>query len=275
VALSGDGGDELFGGYPRYFWAGRIESLRKRLSLSGARRLGRVLEHIPELLWDSVVARCGGKRLAGSEGLSARVKRLAGYLATPPERVYQQMTSAWCTPSLLLGHSPQHRLGPDVQRFPELCWAQQMMAVDQTNYLVDDILTKVDRASMAVSLEVRVPLLDHRLVEWSWRVPLAFKLAPRGDRGKLLMRAVLYRHVPRDLIERPKAGFSMPMGLWLRNELRPWAEELLSPAAMKNDGVLDPAIVQQIWQEHLNGQNRLPQLWTVLMFRQWLARWRQ
>ena len=148
------------------------------------------------------------------------------------------------------------------------------MAVDQEHQLVGDFLTKIDRTSMAVSLEVRVPLLDHRLVEWSWRVPPEFKLNSRGDRGKRILRAVLDRYVPRELTDRPKMGFGMPMGRWLRRELRPWAENLLSPDRIRGTGVLAVDPVRRAWQEHLDGVDRLPQIWTALMFLQWSERWR-
>jgi len=127
---------------------------------------------------------------------------------------------------------------------------------------------------MAVSLEVRVPLLDHRLVEWSWRVPRHYNMSPSGDRGKLLLRHVLYRHVPAALIERPKMGFGMPMADWLRTTLRPWAEDLLHSQSLRQNGPLDFKTVETAWREHLAGHNRLAQIWTVLAFEHWQRRWR-
>jgi asparagine synthase (glutamine-hydrolysing) len=245
VCLSGDGGDELFGGYPRYFWAKRIEALRQRLPPSVARLAASILQAVPAAVWDRAVNPALGYRYSSAEGLAYRVRRFASYLGCDRDSAYVQTMSVWRNPEQLLGFQAKHPIGADAVHYPELSWAEEMMLIDQGNYLQDDILTKVDRASMAVSLEARVPLLTHPLVEWSWQIAPSLKLADKGDRGKLVLRELLYRHVPKELIERPKQGFGMPIGKWLRGPLKDWAASLL---------------------------NRQSMLWTVLMYRQWHQR---
>lgn len=274
VALSGDGGDELFGGYPRYFWAGRIENLRRRLSPTGAAILGRMLGKVPANLLNGADRLVFGGNLGGANGLSSRVHRFGEYLIHPPADVYDSIVSAWKRPAEIFSaeYHEAKTFAPHLERYSGLPWAASMMAVDQEHYLQDDILTKMDRASMAVALETRAPMLDHRLVEWAWRLPLQYKLSDHGDTGKLLLREVLYRHVPRELIDRPKMGFGMPIGQWLRNELRGWAEEMLTPNRLADAG-LNAETVLYKWREHLSGKNHLPEIWTVLMWIKWQEIW--
>ena len=275
VVLSGDGGDELFGGYPRYFWAGRIENLRRRLTPAGAAVVGRVIGKSPASLWNNTDRLFFGGKLGGANGLASRVHRFGEYLMHPPAELYDSIVSAWKQPAeIMLGeYQESKKLAPNLEQYSSLPWAASMMAVDQEHYLPDDILTKVDRTSMAVALEARAPMLDHRLVEWAWRLPLQYKLSDHGDTGKLLLREVLYRHVPRELIDRPKMGFGMPIGKWLRKELRDWAEEMLEPNRLSNVG-LNAEAVLSMWREHLSGKNRLPEIWTVLTWVQWQEKWK-
>ncbi len=264
VALAGDGGDELFGGYPRYYWAGRIQAARRRLGVL-APALAAALNVVPEAVWDGPVSALTGGRFTGSQGLAHRVRRLAGYLSVPEDQVYGLLEAAWPTPPVAACGTGG--AGPDPAAFAGRGWAERMMAADQASYLPDEVLTKVDRASMAVSLEVRVPVLDHRVVEWAWTVPAALKLPASGDRGKPLLRAVLDRHVPAALMERPKMGFGVPLGPWLRGPLRPWAEALLEHADA--DPLLDAAALRARWRAFVAGRADDLAVWTALAYLAW------
>lgn len=273
VAVSGDGGDELFGGYPRYFWASRIESLRRRLTPFGAAALAFLFDRVPGPALDGADKWLFRGKLGGANGLSERARRFAEYLRCAPEDVYRSIVSAWKYPQNPLSAEMDRALCPDLTGYAHLPWAERMMAVDQAHFLPDDMLTKVDRATMSVGLEARAPLLDHRLVEWSWRLPVGYKLSDRGDQGKLLLREVLYRFVPKEIMDRPKMGFGMPIGKWLRAELRDWAEDILGPERLSGVG-LNAQVVRQMWREHLAGSNRLPEIWTALMWVQWQEKWK-
>lgn len=274
VSLSGDGGDELFAGYNRYFWGRRIWQkigwLPQILRQTAARALTR---HSPQA-WDRGFTRAGAF-------LPAKFKlptpgddlhKLAGILAVPdPDAMYVGLVSHWKHPeAVVMGSAEPVTAVSDRENWPELPdFTQRMMYLDAITYLPDDILVKVDRASMGVSLEVRVPYLDHRVVELAWRMPLSLKI--RGLQGKWLLRQVLYRYVPPSLIERPKTGFGMPIDRWLREPLRDWAEALLNERRLRNEGFFDPQPIRQKWVEHLTGErNWQYDLWDVLMFQSWL-----
>lgn len=279
VALSGDAGDELFGGYNRYFWGPRVWKHVGWMPFGARRLLGSALRTVPVAQWDAAHQVVG--RLVPGLGAVARVgdkaHKLAARLHTvrAQEDLYTSLVSEWPDPASVLNFSgtpepgsllddplPNHGLND-----PRL----RMMYRDALTYLPDDILCKVDRAAMAVSLETRVPLLDHRVVELAWRLPVSMKI--RGGTGKWALRQVLYKYVPRELIERPKAGFGVPIGDWLKGPLRAWADDLLSPDRLSTQGYFKPLVIQRTWQEHLSGKRDWTnRLWAVLMFQDWLER---
>lgn len=251
VSLSGDGGDELFGGYNSYRLAPRIWTKLKLLPFPLRLLASRALSGIP------------------FPGKISKILRL--FSARDQQNFYKILSSHWIAPDLaikggeILSDSSSALQCHSVDSFEH--W---MMALDTSQYMADDVLVKVDRAAMANSLETRVPLLDHRLVELAWQLPLHMKI--RNGVGKWILREVLYRHVPRHLIERPKKGFSVPLGQWLRGPLRDWAENLLDERRLVSDGYFHPESISTLWRAHLSGKcdNSL-KLWSVLMFQDWLA----
>jgi asparagine synthase (glutamine-hydrolysing) len=276
VSLSGDGGDELFGGYNRYLW---VTKLWRRFGwLPGSVRslMSDALRAVPQGGWDGaaelispLLPRSGGKRRLGEQ-----IHKFAGVLGEPgPERMYLNLVSQWKLSERMVLGAPRIRktLLDDPSWTTVSDVTQQMMLRDLVTYLPDDILVKVDRATMGVSLEARVPFLDHRLVEFAFRIPLGMKV--RNGEGKWILRQLLYRHVPREMIERPKMGFGIPIGSWLRGPLRPWAEELLSSARLTSEEFFDPKPIRARWTEHLSGRRSWGyHLWTILMFQAWHSR---
>jgi asparagine synthase (glutamine-hydrolysing) len=264
VTLSGDGGDELFGGYGRYLRSRAIWNALGSLPQSARMPSARMLRALGKLL----------PNRKGPLRLGDKAYRLAGYVAAGArEQVYWWALSHWEDPTrvVLNAREPQTvlnsiRSAAEVGGFEDC-----MMLTDLVNYLPDDVLTKVDRASMAVSLEARVPLLDHRVVEFAWKLPLRFKI--RRGITKWILRQVLYEYVPRDLIDRPKMGFGVPMASWLRGPLRGWAEDLLSESSLRRHGLLEVGPIRNKWAEHLSGaRNWQYLLWDVLVFQDWHAR---
>jgi asparagine synthase (glutamine-hydrolysing) len=267
VALSGDGGDELFGGYNRHVAAPPLWSKVRKLPLPVRAAAGRPLGRISS----SFLSRLASWRGGGGAHWGGKLQKAfrVGASARSFDDIYCSFLDEWAfedSPVRGEGEGPGFPLDLGVPTPDSI----RMMYCDAVTYLPDDILCKVDRASMAVSLESRVPFLDHRVAEVAARIPLEMKI--NGRRGKQILRRLLAREVPTGLFERPKAGFGIPVGEWIKGSLRPWAEELLDPKRLSEQGYFDPAIVRRRWRDHLSGQrNSTPALWAILMFQAWLV----
>jgi asparagine synthase (glutamine-hydrolysing) len=273
VALSGDGGDELFGGYNRYFWGQDIWRKIGWMPKSARGAMARGLTALPPQGWDRIFTAIEPilplRLRANLPG--DKLHKLAGVLAcVSPEAMYRGLVSFWEPESVVLGASEPPTALTDRGQWADIPdFTQRMMFLDSVSYLPDDILAKVDRAGMAVSLEARMPLLDHRVVEFAWTLPLDMKI--RGGQGKWPLRQLLYKYVPRELIERPKMGFGVPIDVWLRGPLREWAENLLDESRLRKEGFFNACTVREKWNEHLAGsRNSASLIWTVLMFQAWL-----
>ena len=271
VSLSGDGGDELFGGYTKYSISPRLWNGVNRLP-RGLRSLAAAgITTVSPALWNRLLSPLmaispGHFRYANAGEKLHKMALILG--ARDPDDIYRRVH--WDEPaSVVLSGIEPETLAADRKRWPTLPEiAQRIMFLDLVTWLPDDILAKVDRAAMGVSLETRVPMLDHKVVEFAWRVPLSMKI--RNGQGKWLLRQALYKHVPRELIERPKSGFDVPIGDWLRGPLRGWAESLLQDERLRREGFLNPSVISNTWNQHLSGKRDWQQaLWNVLMFQAW------
>jgi asparagine synthase (glutamine-hydrolysing) len=265
VAVSGDGGDELFGGYNRYFAAERLWDRMRRIPSPVRAGIGSGLGAIPPEFWNRLIR----LRASGApQHLGAKVQK--GLRVAAKSRgfddLFESFLDEWAgEPSPVLGASGVSGFDLGVDGPAPV----RMMYADAVAYLPDDIMAKVDRASMAVALETRAPFLDHRVAAVAARIPIDMKI--RGGKGKMILRKLLYREAPAELFERPKAGFAVPVGEWIKGPLRPWAEDLLDPSAMKGQGWFDTDRIHQRWQQHLSGQrDSSVAMWAVLMFQAWL-----
>jgi asparagine synthase (glutamine-hydrolysing) len=269
VCLSGDAGDEVFGGYPRVWHTAALERALARVpraaravaaaALRGASR-GKVVDLV-------------GRALGGRRRLAERLRMAAGALAVdPPEALFHYVMSLWRDPAQAVPDAaePLDALATPGQWPPLPTATERLMYLDAVTHLPGQMLTKVDRATMAVSLEGRIPLLDPRIIEFAGRLPLPLKV--RGGRGKWVLRQLAYRYVPRALLDRPKHGFNVPLSAWLRGPLRPWAEALLDERRLREEGHLAAGPVRRVWDDLVRGRtNRTYEVWTVLMFQAWLA----
>lgn len=273
VSLSGDAGDELFCGYNRYVLTRKLWQRIGRLPLPVRRLAAAGICGLSPMVWNALLRPLRPLMLASLRhaNVGDKLHKGAGLLASPSvEMLYLSLISGWEPYGLVLGaQEPLTHLRGKPLPLTGLDDVQRMMVLDTITYLPDDILVKVDRAAMGLSLETRVPFLDHRVVEFAWQLPQHLKL--RGRVGKWALRQVLYRHVPKALIERPKMGFGVPIDSWLRGPLREWAEDLIDESRLRQEGYFNPAPIRKKWAEHLSGQrNWQHHLWSVLMFQAWL-----
>lgn len=272
VALSGDGGDEVFAGYNRYFHGERFIKAANIFPKLLKSFVSGGINLLPPDKWSLINHVLPGR--FKTPQLGDKLYKLQDILSHDQSMIYRRLVSHWGEPELLVKNAHElesvllkNDFASDVDGIIE-----RMQLLDTVTYLPDDILTKVDRASMGVSLEARVPLLDHRLVEFAWQLPMHMKI--RNGKGKWILRQLLYRYVPKELVDRPKMGFGVPIGDWLRGPLREWAEELLNRKNIEGQGYLNAELIQKKWQEHLSGKHNWQyHLWNILIFQSWHEKW--
>lgn len=283
VVLSGDGGDELFGGYNRYFWGPRLWEKVSWLPYSMRVLLGKSISSLPPYFWDYM-----GQPLSINQ-FGHKIHKFSNRLKyiQNNKQLYRSLISQWNSPTeLMRGNQfgeeiiePISPIDMDLTKYDFQDSASQMMVYDTINYLPNDILTKLDRAAMATGLETRAPFLDHDVAQLSWKLPMDMKIryekmSPKGGISKWALRQILYKYVPSELIDRPKAGFGIPIGEWLKGPLREWAEDLLNSTSINNQGFLRSDPIQKLWAEHLSNKfDHTHRLWTLLMWQAWLAKW--
>ena len=276
VVLSGDGGDELFGGYTRYHWGVSSWQYFSRIPWQIRRIVAHIIQATPKRSFNYAAKFLNPllpKKFQAPE-LEPKIRDIAEFLtARTLEELYLRQMSYWQTPDeVIISAEEPVTIVSDTSGWPRFGDSVAcMMLVDQQSYLPDDILVKSDRASMGNSLELRVPFLDHKLIELTWRIPMNQK-ASNGI-GKLILKRLLARYVPPELTERPKMGFGIPLNVWLRGPLRTWAEALLASDLLSDDGFFKPESIRYVWDEHLSGtRDHAYALWNVLMFQAWLHR---
>ena len=277
VCLSGDGGDELFAGYNRYIWTQSLWNKFSAVHYQLRKAFASVIAKPSPALWDNLYQILSQMRSGDHEKqklVGLKIQKLAGFMQQKDiYQAYEYLMSYWQNPEQLILEQfkkSQHTIMPQhavLNDFMADNFVNQAMFIDQTNYLPGDNLTKVDRASMAVSLETRLPLLSHEVVELAWRIPVSMKV--KNNVSKWALRQVLYKYVPRQMIDRPKMGFSVPVAAWLRTDLKTWAEDLLNSIAAK-DGILQKDVILKAWHEHISGKrDHSHRLWAVLMYLSW------
>jgi asparagine synthase (glutamine-hydrolysing) len=272
VALSGDGGDELFAGYNRYFQAARLWSMLQKLPRPARAAIAGGFGAMPAGAWDRLAGVLPGKGMPPHFGTKVRKGLRLAAGADGLEDVFTSFLDEWAGEQspVIGGDTGLASCAFDLDAGAGAPDAVRMMYCDAMSYLPDDILCKVDRAAMAVSLETRVPFLDHRVAELAARIPIGMKI--KGGKGKHILRQLLYREAPQALFERPKAGFAVPVGEWIKGPLRDWAEDLLDEGRLRSEGYFNAGQIRRRWDEHLAGKrDATPTLWAVLMFQAWRA----